>query len=172
MTSRFGDLPIANPDRNIIDRAGNLRDYVALPEISALNWPDEVVEQWPFDHAGNPSFIDDYGHLDLAEVQWAKELVPVSEFVDMPTGLSDADFLSSVASGHRHYLSLRPQEIRDAWERRGTWLVPPILIARRLIAPKESGLQVVEGRMRVGILQGRIASAFDVAPALEAWVGR
>jgi hypothetical protein len=33
-------------------------------------------------------------------------------------------------------------------------------------------LQVVEGRMRVGILQGRRADGLHVADRHEAWVGR
>ncbi|MBX3196429.1 MAG: hypothetical protein KF727_15195 [Microbacteriaceae bacterium] len=172
MATRFADLPIADPERNMIDRAGNLRDYLALPEIAGLQWPADVVEQWPFDHAGNASFIEDYGHLDLTALDWTRELVPASQLVDIPTGPSDAEFLASVARLHRHYLGLRSQEIRDAWEHRGTWLVPPILISRQLLGGGEPGLQVVEGRMRVGILQGRAADALNVAPALEAWVGR
>lgn len=171
MAIRFAELPIAQPERNLIDRAGNLRDYLSMPIVAALQWPADVVEQWPFDHAGNASFIEDYGHLDLATLDWTKVLVPASLLVNMPTGPSDAEFLASVASLHRHYLGLRSREIRDAWEHRGTWLVPPILIARELLDRGESGLQVVEGRMRVGILQGRTAEAINVAPALEAWVG-
>lgn len=163
---------MANSERNIVDRLGNLSDYLALPQIAGLHWPTDVVEQWPFDHAGNISFIEDYGHLDLAAIDWTKELVPAPQLVDMPTGPSDGDFLASVARLHRHYLGLRSQEIRDAWEHRGTWLVPPILLSRQLLGEGERGLQVVEGRMRVGILQGRSADALNVAPALEAWVGR
>lgn len=163
---------MAHSERNIVDRLGNLSDYLALPQIAGLHWPADVVEQWPFDHAGNVSFIEDYGHLDLAAIDWTKELVPAPQLVDMPTGASDVEFLASVASLHRHYLGLRSQEIRDAWEHRGTWLVPPILISRHLLGEGESGLQVVDGRMRVGILQGRAADALNLAPALEAWVGR
>ncbi len=170
MATRFGDLPIADPDRNMIDRAGDLSDYLALPQIAGLRWPADVVEQWLFDHAGNVSFVKDYGHLDLAAIEWTRAPVPARELVDIPTGKNDAEFLASVAKLHRHYLGLRPQEVRDAWEYRGTWLVPPLLISRDLLGGRQRSLQVVEGRMRVGILQGRAADGLNVAPTLEAWV--
>ncbi|WP_296194692.1 hypothetical protein [uncultured Microbacterium sp.] len=172
MATRFGDLPLVDPERNMLDRPGNLSDYLALPQVADLHWPADVVEQWLFDHAGNAAFIEDYGHLDLAAIEWTRELVPAAQLVDIPTGASDAEFLESVARLHRHYLGLRSQGIRDAWERRGTWLVPPILLSRQVLGNEERGLQVVEGRMRVGILQGRAAEALNVVSALEAWVGR
>ena len=146
MATRFGDLPVADPDQNMLDQPGSLGDYLALPQVASLHWPADVVERWLFDHAGNASFIEDYGHLDLAAIEWTRELVPAAQLVDMPTGASDAEFLASVVRLHRHYLGLRPQGIRDAWERHGTWLVPPILLSRQVLGEGEHGLQVVEGK--------------------------
>ncbi|MFF8281059.1 hypothetical protein ACF05T_34260 [Streptomyces lateritius] len=67
---------------------------------------------------------------------------------------------------------MRPPEVGRHWEEHGTWLRPPLLIDRRLLAPADSGLQVLEGRTRVGVLRGRLREQLGVAPAHQAWVGR
>jgi hypothetical protein len=41
-----------------------------------------------------------------------------------------------------------------------------------LLDPPELGLQVVEGRTRVGVLKGRHRKAYRVAALHLAWVGR
>lgn len=35
--------------------------YRVLPMIAALGWPDDVVEQWLFDHGRRHEFLRDYG---------------------------------------------------------------------------------------------------------------
>lgn len=64
-------------------------------------------------------------------------------------------------------LSTRP-EVGRHWEENGTWLRPPILIVRRLLDLLDSGLQVVEGRARVGVLR----EGLHVASHHQAWVGQ
>lgn len=62
--------------------------------------------------------------------------------------------------------------VAQCWETHGTWKRWPILIDRRLLDPPESGLQVVEGRTRVGVLRGRHRQGTLVAERHLAWVGR
>jgi hypothetical protein len=88
------------------------------------------------------------------------------------TGPTEQKFLESVAEQHVHYLALRPAPIRDGWELEGTWLTTPLLLDMNLLNRDEVGLQLLEGRMRVGILQGRLHSEFCVASTHKAWVGR
>jgi hypothetical protein len=51
MAILLSESPVANTERNLVDRAGNLAEYIALPQIAQLEWPAGVVEQWLFDHA-------------------------------------------------------------------------------------------------------------------------
>lgn len=165
------DLPAANPE-GYVDHQANLAAYIALPEVAILGWPVAVVEQWLFDHGHHPQFLDDYSNLELSGISWGLEDIPTSELQLVDTGPSEQSFLRDVAENHRHWLAVRSAEIRDAWDEQGTWLVPPILIAGALLGQNGHGLQLVEGRMRVGILQGRLAGGLTVAESHRAWVGR
>lgn len=169
----LSELPVANSDRNLIDRASNLGDYLALPGITQLDWPAEVIEQWLFDHGGNASFLKDYEKLDLGEIRWTQEDVPCEQLRDAVTGQSDQEYLMTAARLHEHWVRVRGSRVQEAWRVFGTWLVPPILIARDLL-PRDPGigLQVIEGRTRVGVLQGRLAQGLLVAATHKSWVGR
>jgi hypothetical protein len=169
----LSELPVADPDRNLVDRAGNLADYLAIPQIARLDWPAEVIEQWLFDHGGNVSFLTDYGALDLSEIRWAQEEVPVEQLRDTITGQTDQEYLVTAARLHEHWVRVRGSRVQEAWRIRGTWLVPPILITRELLLEEPGiGLQVIEGRTRVGVLQGRLAEGLLVAANHQSWVGR
>lgn len=168
----LSELPVADPDRNPIDRASNLAEYIALPEIAQLKWPAEVIEQWLFDHGGHGNFLKDYADLELDNIVWTLEDVPVRELGAVRTGASEQGFLDDVARLHCHYLSVRTEPYRVAWETAGSWLVPPILVARDLLIETAPGMQLVEGRMRVGILQGRLVDELPVADTHKSWVGR
>jgi hypothetical protein len=165
MPTRIHHLPFADHDRPY-------EDFATLPGIARLNWPDAVTRQWLFDHGEHFAATRDYDDLDLSRVQWELRQVAAVDLQRIPTGRSEQPFLEQVRRGHRYWLSLRQQQFKDEWELRGTWLVPPILIERQLLDLDSVGLQVVEGRMRVGILQGRMTDGLHVAPKHEAWVGR
>ena len=74
--------------------------------------------------------------------------------------------------GLLHPYKLAKTGVAQCWETHGTWKRWPILIDRRLLDPPESGLQVVEGRTRVGVLRGRHRQGILVAERHLAWVGR
>ena len=154
------------------DRDAGSAAFLLLPPIKRLDWPEEVIKQWLYDHGHHSAFLDDYRNVDLEKVQWTLELVTRAELIVTPTGVSEQGFLDEVATDHVHYLGIQPQPIQDAWSQDGTWLVPPILLDRRLLDPSTSGLQVVEGRMRTGILQGRARAGLKVAGRHQVWVGR
>ena len=166
------DLPTADSDRNTVDRGGSLAEFIALPSIARLGWPDAVVEDWLFDHGAHEAFRNDYRDLDLSAIAWALEDVPSASLQGIRTGPSEQEFLTSVAKHHSHFLGLRREPIRDGWERKGTWLAAPLLLDLKLMNRDEVSLQLVEGRMRVGILQGRLRGGFRVASTHKAWVGR
>ena len=43
--------------------------------VSSLGWPDDVVEQFLYDHADNIGFLRDYGDLDLSKIEWDVEVI-------------------------------------------------------------------------------------------------
>ncbi|MEU5958720.1 hypothetical protein [Streptomyces sp. NPDC047525] len=75
-------------------RAGGLSysydQFRADPALAALSWPDDVLEQFRFDHGDNAAFGNDYGGIDLRDITWRLETIPAADFHTMPTGASDA----------------------------------------------------------------------------------
>ncbi|MEU3299773.1 hypothetical protein ABZ729_08120 [Streptomyces sp. NPDC006678] len=146
--------------------------FRADPALAPLQWPDDVLEQFLFDHGDNAPFVIDYGGIDLRDITWQLESIPVADFHTMPTGETDAGCIEVYAKHPVHWVGNRPPEVGRHWEEHGTWLRPPLLIDRRLLDSSDSGLQVVEGRTRVGVLRGRVREQLRVAPDHHAWVGR
>ena len=144
------------------------------PAILALGWPDDVIRQWLWEHGTYEPFLRDYGTVDLSRVAWSCESVPVEKLDTIQTGPSEPDLIERYAVLHEYSLKVRDHQpgIADAWANEGSWLVPPILVSRVVLQPSSEGLQVVEGRTRVGVLQGRRRSGLFVADHHKAWVGR
>lgn len=165
--------------RHILRRApGNgslttLERFAELPEIAALGWPIDVVDQWLYEHLPNDEFLRDYAALDLARLRWSLEDLPTSVFEIMPTGEGGSDYLANEAPDHHpHWVRCRGDKVIRAWEERGSWVRPPIVIDRGCIGGRAGELQLVEGRTRVGVLRGRLRDGLHVAPQHAAWVGR
>jgi len=141
-----------------------------------LRWPADVLEQWIYDHAGNGSFLRDYENVELSRVGWQVEALSVDTFMAMPTGPSDAGAIEYFAADPDHWMAVRNQGehlgVGLAWDVHGTWKRWPIILDRALLTPAEHGLQLVEGRNRVGILRGRQRQGKLVADQHLAWVGR
>lgn len=144
--------------------------------VRSLRWPDDVAEQFLYDHADNIGFLCDYGNLDLFALRWDVEIVPTDELIGIPTGASDGGCLEEYAADPDHWVKARSRGIHfgvaECWEVHGTWKRWPILIDRSLLDPRKNGLQVVEGRTRVGVLIGRHRQGDFVAECHLAWVGR
>jgi hypothetical protein len=152
---------------------GGLAGFLADERISALCWPEDVVEQWLYWFAGWGSFQADYGHLDLTSIEWHDELVPSVAFLTMPTGPSDGDLLDENAEKAEDRLKSREHlGIPAYWDSHGTWMRRPLIIDRAALHPAGSGIQVIEGRTRVGVLRGLIQRGRSVAPEHAAWVAR
>jgi hypothetical protein len=76
--------------RRAADLGLSIGDYLArLVQDDA-----SVLEQFLFDHGDNAAFVYDYGNIDLREVRWQLETIPVANFNAMPTGASDAGELT------------------------------------------------------------------------------
>lgn len=54
-----------------------------LDQVARLHWPDDVVEQWLYDHADNASFRKDYGLVDISEIDWQVEVLSLASILHM-----------------------------------------------------------------------------------------
>jgi hypothetical protein len=152
---------------------GGLPEFLDADVVKGLAWPDDVVEQWLYDHSGFGRFLMDYGGLDLTAIHWHDELVPAEQFLTMSTGPSEAGLIEEFAQNPDHWSEVRrPQGVPQHWEVHGTWLRRPLLIDRTLLLPPAVGLQVIEGRTRVGVLRGFLERGRSVAAMHSAWVAR
>lgn len=127
-------------------RAHSLREFLAHPLVMQLGWPDEVVEQWLFEHAGHPPFHADYGHLDLETLDWTLERLATPLLIKLQTGGSEAGAIESWAKHHRHAVRIRQASgsplymgIQEKWDEEGTWLRPPLLIEQSLVGNRGGG---------------------------------
>jgi hypothetical protein len=145
-------------------------------KVRNLGWPDDVAEQWLYDHSDKGPFLKDYGDVDLAQIRWDLEALHAAEIAAMPTGVSEHDLMDQFAQNPNHWISVRNSGVHagvaQMWECHGTWKRWPVLLDRQLIHPRGAGFQVVEGRTRVGILKGRLEYGDLVAERHLAWVGR
>ncbi|MEU8741953.1 hypothetical protein ACFYPK_33125 [Streptomyces halstedii] len=142
------------------------------PALTGLSWPDDVLRDFLYEHGDHGPFVDDYGHLDLSTITWTLESIPTVDFHTMPTGESEAGLIEHFAQHPVHWVTVRPPQVGQHWNDHGTWLRPPLLIDRRTLNPGGIGLQVLEGRTRVGVLRGRLREQLYVASEHAAWVGR
>lgn len=165
----FADLSASCHELDV----NGLRAFLSDDSVRALGWPADVAEQLLYDFAGWAPFQADYGHLDLETIAWNDELIEARDFLAMPTGPSDGDLIDENARMADHWAETRRHlGVPQHWESRGTWMRRPILIERSVLYPGEEGLQVVEGRTRVGILRGFMRQGRPVAALHAAWVAR
>lgn len=156
--------------------AAGFAAFRRVAAVENLGWPDDVVEQWLYEHCDNGPFLDDYGSVDLAQLRWGLEALRASDIAAMPTGKSDGGVIDEYAANPDHWVSVRHSGVHagvaEMWEVHGTWKRWPLLIDRSVLTPPGTGLQVVEGRTRVGIMKGRLQRGAFVAEQHLAWVGR
>lgn len=167
----FSDLSLA-----CREAGSGLAGFTSQAIVSGLRWPEDVLEQWLYDHADNDSFLQDYGTVNLSRLQWDVEAISTDELTQMPTGQSDGDYVDEIAENPDHWIGNRIYGahigVELCWQTHGTWKRWPILLHRSVLNPSATGLQIVEGRTRVGILKGRYRQGDLVATNHLAWVGR
>ncbi|MFF3788317.1 hypothetical protein [Streptomyces sp. NPDC001933] len=114
-----------------------MTSFRADPALTAPQWPEDVLEQFLFDHGDNGAFVNGYGGIDLRDVTGRLETIQAADFHGMPTGASDVGCIEGYAENRARWVAVRPPEVGRHWEERGTWLRPPLLIDRRLLGSSE-----------------------------------
>ena len=104
---------------------GGLSEFLRAPLVQGLGWPGDVAEQWLYDHPEHVPFLNDYGHLDLTTLRWHDEIVPVDEFLTMPTGPSESDVIEGYARNPDHWSDVRRSPRRAAALGRARHLATP-----------------------------------------------
>ena len=146
--------------------------FLQEPVVARLGWPEDVIRQMLWEHGETEHFIPDYGNLRLEQVSWTCEPVPREVLQRVPTGPLDHGAIEDYAKSPVYWAEKRGEDVADSWTRRGTWLVPPLLISTALLNPGSHRWQLIEGRTRVGILRGRIQQELFVIDHHDTWVGR
>lgn len=158
------------------ESGGGLTAFLRADLVRGLRWPADVAEQWLYDHSDKESFLRDYGDTDLSGITWHLETLRAVDITEMPTGHCDQGSIDQFAENPDHWIRVRNSGVHigvaQMWELQGTWKRWPLLLDRKLLLPSEVGLQIVEGRTRVGILKGRLKDGDFVANRHLAWVGR
>jgi hypothetical protein len=116
--------------------------------VSSLGWPDDVVEQFLYDHADNIGFLRDYGDLDLSKIEWDVEIISVEELTEMPTSASDGDCIEDFAANPDHWVRVRNRGIHigvaQCWETHGTWVSNG---KKRVTSPKRAWSRWSDGEV-------------------------
>ncbi|MCP1415624.1 hypothetical protein J3D46_004966 [Paenarthrobacter sp. A20] len=146
--------------------------FLQEPVVSRLGWPRDVVRQMLWEHGETEHFVPDYGSLRLEQVSWTCESVSHELLQSVPTGPSDRGAIEDYAKWPDYWAAKRGEDVVESWTKRGTWLVPPLLISTALLDPAGQGWQLIEGRTRVGILRGRAQRGLFVIDDHDTWVGR
>jgi hypothetical protein len=143
----------------------------------ALPMPDDVLEQFVFDHGTKDHVQRQYGHLDLHAIRWEQLALPAFEILACSVYTSFTDFVEAVADQTRIVhakgwadVCLSPWAANH-WQRHGTWMRSPVLM-RGELAGSASALHLVEGHTRLGALRGLVESG-ELSPssAHQVWVG-
>ncbi len=95
-----------------------------------LGWPDDVAEQWLYDHSDKEPFLQDYGDVDLSRIHWDLEALQAAAIALLPTGPSEHNIIDEFASNPDYWISVRDSGVHigvdQMWEVHGTWKRWPV----------------------------------------------
>ena len=135
-----------------------------------LNWPDDVVEQFLFDHGTHPEFVSQYGQLDLRLLTWSLEPLRAAVLVRATVYPKFRQRIDSVAAALDYFATV--YGVRWGWLDKRTWLRAPVMMHGNLLQPGQADLHLVEGHTRIGALTGYLRVGLISAESIHyAWVG-
>lgn len=141
-----------NPKSDTVDLRAILS---ALPDT-----PEEVARQAYSDHGRKDDFQSAYGCLDLSAIEWKQVECPAAEICSASVLPSFQQWFLNVGRRAERFeaegwacIDVR-RAVVSHWEKHETWVLPPVLILGDLMG--STGLQLIEGHTRVGILAGLV----------------
>lgn len=146
--------------------------FRSAPEVAMIGWPDDVAEQFLFDHGRKTSFIQMYGHLDLSGITWEVQSVSLADLLAV-TSATHLAHVEQVRLDPDHWIGNWRASRRDlGWSTIGTWRRRPVFLVGKLLEPPRAGLHLVEGHTRLGILRGLADQGrLNTGSRHEIWLG-
>jgi hypothetical protein len=136
--------------------------------------PEDVLEQFVIDHGLNEDFQREYADLDLYSIAWELNDLSTEQII---TSWSKFDnYIAEVAEILRKHANDKPHPPHmtaaswKSWLESGTWRRAPIFLDS--VLARRSGLHLVEGHTRVGVLKGLLDTGLPIRLNHGCWVGR
>lgn len=169
----LADLDSLRRHGDVAEARDVFAEFKRAGKVASLGWPDDVLEQFVFDHGRKHGFQAAYGHLDLMKLTWSTRSFTAEELVGVRHG-TYFDHVVETRRNPRHWIgNWHGSGVDLGWDTIGTWRRLPVFIDGRCSVPPHDGLQVVEGHTRLGILQGLVHDG-SLAPESvhTAWWGQ
>lgn len=146
-------------------------------ESLELPMPNDVLEQFVFDHGLKHEFQRQYGSMDLHSIDWKKEqqearnLITATRFSGFERYFTEVTHRTSMIHEKGWEYGVRKTEWIEAWKKEGTWIRPPVFI-RKTVPAIEDRLHLVEGHTRTATLCGLVTCGELTRESLHLiWVG-
>jgi len=152
---------------------------VPLEVLHALElpMPEDVLEQFVFDHGTKDDFQQQYGHMDLHAMRWDLLSIRGDEILACSVYPRFAEWMETAAGRTRVVPSagwkdvLLPPGAAKNWQDHRTWMRGPVML-RGDLAGADRPLHLVEGHTRVGALRGLVESgSLPSSDVHLVWVG-
>ena len=143
-----------------------------------LPMPEDVLEQFVFDHGTKGDFQKQYGHIDLHALRWDLLSVRTKEVLASTVYPHFAHWMETVAGRTRVVPLggwndvLLPPHMVQHWKEHGTWMRPPVMLKGDVV-DSDRPLHLIEGHTRVGALRGLVESGVLSSSSTHfAWIGK
>ena len=150
---RFADLRLLAREPKVDRVRPDVLTAISLP------MPDDVLEQFVYDHGLKGAFQKQYGHLDLDLLHWSlehlagSEIVKASVYAGFDRHEQVRQQVAAAATSSEWDAPCLPGGAAAGWKREGTWSRPPVFLVGALVG-SDSELHLVEGHTRLGALMG------------------
>jgi hypothetical protein len=142
-----------------------------------LPMPEDVLEQFLFDHGTNGYFQLQYGNVDLHGLRWELMSIPASEILGCSVYAEFARWIETAAGRTRvvpqegwRAVQLPPGAAKH-WQSCGTCIRPPVMLQGDVLKSNRT-LHLVEGHTRIGAMRGLIQSGALPSSSIHlVWVG-
>ncbi|RXJ69330.1 hypothetical protein CRV08_04800 [Halarcobacter ebronensis] len=158
------------------------KDYVGLVNYYELRnllpeTPEEVLEQFFYDHGQNGGFQNQYSNIDINKLKWCKKKAKAKDIIECSIYERFYPWVNSVSERLKYFeknsyscIDVR-KDVVDYWSKNYTWMKAPIFLEGKILDSKKK-IHLVEGHTRLGILIGLLNNKIIEKNTLhEIWYG-